>query len=612
MRHDLLIKPDMTEKIPERKNIPDAHKWDLSLLFSSEEQWESLYAEIEKEIARYASYQGRVAESAALFKEAIEFDLEVSRKLERLFTYAHMKSDEDKANQHYLGFHQRAMSLNTRASELSSFMMPEIQSIPEDVIAGFMRDSGVIPYRFYCEKILRYKPHTLSIEIEQIIAMSGEMSHAASEIFSQLDNADITFGHIADESGKNIELSHGNFSTFLMSRDREVRKQAFFQYYKAYDDHKNTISSALHYSNKRDCFYSRVRKFDNCRRGSLFGDNVQDEVYDNLIDTVRKNLQPLFRYLDFRKKALGLDELHIYDTYVPIVQDIPFSMPYEGAVETCVASLAVLGDEYTRTLKKGLIGGWVDRYENRGKRSGAYSSGCFDSPPYILMNYRDDNINSLYTIIHEAGHSMHSWYSNGHQPYVYHDYTIFVAEVASTFNEALLSRHLLRHYSGDPKMKAYVLNREIDNIRATLFRQCMFAEFEKLTHRLVEENRPLTLEVMRDIYHGLLEAYFGDCLAIDRELSLECLRIPHFYSPFYVYKYATGISASIALAQKVLSEGNRSRDAYLDFLKLGGSMFPLDELRAAGVDMSRPEPIEGAISYFSDLVDQLIDIHVRI
>jgi oligoendopeptidase F len=599
----------MTEKIPERNAIPKAHRWDLSPLFSSDEEWESLYADIEKEIARYASFRGRLAESAALFGEAIEFDLEVSRKLERLFTYSHMKSDEDKANQHYLGYHQRALSLNTRASELSSFMTPEIQSIPDGAVAGFMREPGLVPYRFYLEKILRFKPHTLSIEIEQIIAMSGEMSHAASEIFSQLDNADISFGQIADESGKESELSHGNFSTFLMNRDRAVRKKAFFQYYKAYDDHKNTIAAALHYSNKRDCFYSRVRRFDNCRRGSLFGDNVRDEVYDNLIETVRKNLQPLFRYLDFRKKALGLSELHIYDTYVPIEQDISFNMPYEEAVETCVATLAVLGDEYAGALKKGLMGGWVDRYENRGKRSGAYSSGCYDSPPYILMNYRDDNINSLYTLIHEAGHSMHSWYSNRHQPYVYHDYTIFVAEVASTFNEALLSRHLLLRYSGDPKMKAYVLNREIDNIRGTLFRQCMFAEFEKLTHRLIEENKPLTLEVMRTVYRGLLEAYFGESLAIDEELSLECLRIPHFYSPFYVYKYATGISAAIALAQKALSEGSRSRDAYLDFLKLGGSMFPLDELRAAGVDMSRPEPIEGAIAYFSDLVDQLIGIH---
>ncbi len=612
MWHNLFIKPDMTEKIPERKNIPDAHKWDLAPLFSSDEQWESLFAEIEKEIVQYNTYRGRLAESAALFKEMIEFDCAVSRKLEKLFTYAHLKSDEDKSNQHYLGFHQRALNLDTRASELSSFMTPEIQSIPDDVIAGFMRDSGLLQYRFYLEKILRYKPHTLSIEIEQIIAMSGEMSYAAPEIFSQLDNADITFGHISDESGREVELSHGNISTFLMSRDRNVRKKAFFQYYKAYDDHKNTIASALYYSNKRDCFYSRVRKFDNCRRSALFGDNVQDEVYDNLIDTVRKNLSPLFRYLNFRKKTLGLADLHFYDTYVPIVKDISFAMPYEEAVETCVTSLAVLGSEYTGALKKGLMEGWVDRYENRGKRSGAYSSGCYDSPPYILMNYRDDNINSLYTLIHEAGHSMHSWHSNRHQPYVYHDYTIFAAEVASTFNEALLSRHLLQHYSGEPKMKAYILNREIDNIRATLFRQCMFAEFEKLTHRHIEENRSLTLDVMRDIYRGLLNAYFGDCLTIDEELSLECLRIPHFYSPFYVYKYATGISAAIALAQTVLVEGSRSRDAYLDFLKLGGSMFPLDELRAAGVDMSRPDPIEDAISYFTDLVDQLIEIHVSV
>ncbi len=599
----------MTEKIPERNSIAEMHRWDLTPLYASDGAWESHYGKIEMKLTLYDSYRGRLHESAALLREAVEFDLDVSRSLEKLYTFAHLRSDEDKSNQHYLGFHQRAMNLYTRASELSSYMTPEIQAIPDDVIAGFLADPSMARYRFYFEKILRYKPHTLSIEIEQIIAMSGDMSHAASEIFSQLDNADITFGHITDESGKEVELSHGNFSSFLQNQDREIRKKAFFQYYKSYDSHKNTIAAALHYSNKRDRFYSRVRNFENCRRSALFSDNVQDEVYDNLVGTVRKNLSPLFRYLDFRKTTLGLDDLHFYDTYVPIVKDTAFSMPYEEAVDTCVKALAVLGGEYTGTMEKGLLGGWVDRYENRGKRSGAYSSGCYDSPPYILMNYRDDNINSLYTLIHEAGHSMHSWYSNRHQPYMYHDYTIFVAEVASTFNEALLSAHLLGRYSGDSRMKAYILNREIDNIRATLFRQCMFAEFEKLSHRAVEENRPLTLEVMRDMYRELLQAYFGDSLSIDEELTLECLRIPHFYSSFYVYKYATGISAAIALSRKVIAEGGPARDAYIKFLTLGGSGYPLDELRTAGIDMSRPEPVEEAIAYFGSLVDQFIGLY---
>ncbi len=599
----------MAESIPDRTRIPEGHKWDLAPLYPSDQAWESHYAEVEKELPRYESFRGRLAESAALLREAVEFDLDVSRNLEKLFTFAHLRSDEDKSNQHYLGFHQRAMNLYTRASELSSFMTPEIQAIPDDRITGYINDPALAQYRFYFEKILRYKPHTLSVEIEEIIAMSGEMSHAASEIFSQLDNADLSFGTIADENGREVELSHGNFSSFLQNQDRDTRKRAFFQYYRAYDSHRNSIAAALHYSNKKDRFYSRVRNFENCRRGALFSDNVQDEVYDSLIDTVRNNLAPLFRYLDFRKKTLGLGELRFYDTYVPLVKDTAFSMPYEEAVETCVKALSPLGEEYTGTMGAGLLGGWVDRYENRGKRSGAYSSGCYDSPPYILLNYRDDNINSLYTLIHEAGHSMHSWFSNRNQPYVYHDYTIFVAEVASTFNESLLSAHLLSRYGNDGAMKAYILNREIDNIRATLFRQCMFAEFEKITHRAVEENRPLTLDVMRGIYLDLLKAYFGECLVIDEELTLECLRIPHFYSAFYVYKYATGISAAIALSRKVIAEGAPARDAYLRFLTLGGSAFPLDELRAAGIDMSRPEPVEEAIAYFSGLVDQLIGLY---
>ncbi len=603
------MKKSMTEKIPERSSIPDGHKWDLAPLYASDQEWESHYLEVEKELSRYDAFRGRLADSAATLREAVEYDLGISRSLEKLYTFAHLRSDEDKSNQHFLGFHQRAMNLYTRASEFSSYMTPEIQAIPDDLIAGYLLDPAMAQYRFYFEKILRYKPHTLSVEFEEILAMSGDMSHAASEIFSQLDNADITFGHITDDSGKEVELSHGNFSTFLQNENRDIRKKAFFQYYRSYDGHKNSIAAALHYSNKKDRFYSRVRNFENCRRSALFSDNVQDEVYDNLIDTVRNNLAPLFRYLDFRKKILGLEELHFYDTYVPIVKDVPYSMPYEEAVETCVKALSVLGGEYTSTLEKGLLGGWVDRYENRGKRSGAYSSGCYDSPPYILMNYRDDNINSLYTLIHEAGHSMHSWYSIRNQPYVYHDYTIFVAEVASTFNEALLSGHLLNRYSSDARMKAYILNREIDNIRATLFRQCMFAEFEKLTHQAVEENRPLTLDVMRNIYRGLLKGYFGDSLVIDDDLTLECLRIPHFYSSFYVYKYATGISAAIALSRKVTAEGGPARDAYLRFLTLGGSGFPLEELRTAGIDMSKPEPVEEAIAYFGSLVDQFIGLY---
>jgi oligoendopeptidase F len=327
------------------------------------------------------------------------------------------------------------------------------------------------------------------------------------------------------------------------------------------------------------------------------------------MQTVKRNLEPLFKYLNFRQKVLGLNELHVYDTYVPIIEDVEFRMPYEEAVEVCIQAIEPLGEAYGRILKQGLSGGWVDRYENRGKRSGAYSSGCYDSPPYILLNYEAHNINSLYTLMHEAGHSMHSYYSKKNQPYVNHDYTIFVAEVASTFNEGLLSRYLLEFYKDNPKMSAYILNREIDNIRATLFRQTMFAEFEIIIHHIVETNQPLTLDVICEEYGKLLKIYFGNALILDPELSLECLRIPHFYSAFYVYKYATGVSAAIALADKVVAEGNPARQAYLDFLKLGGSKFPLDELLDAGVDMRSAEPVEQAIKHFSNLVDRLMEVY---
>ena len=598
-----------TKRIAERKDVPDEDKWVLIPLFESDEAWEKLLSEVEKKLERYGDYRGRLNESVRLFKEAIEFHLGLTRKIERLYTYAHLKSDEDKSNQFYLGLHQRALNVYTRTSEMASFMTPEIQSIPDEVVNRYLADKSLGEYKFYLKKILRYKPHTRSESEEQILAMSRELAGAPSQVFGQLDNVDLKFGTVTDESGNEIELSHGNFTTFLINPRHDIRKKVFFQYYQAYQDHKHTLAATLAHSVKKDLFYSRARNFENCRVSALFSDNIPEAVYDNLIETVIANLAPLFKYLNFRQTVLDLDELHFYDTYVPIIADVQFRMPYEEAVEVCARAMQPLGDEYAGILKEGLLSGWVDRFENRGKRSGAYSSGCYDSSPYILLNYEENNINSLYTLIHEAGHSMHSYFSRKHQPYVDHDYTIFVAEVASTFNEDLLSRYLLELYKDDPKMKAYILNREIDNIRATLFRQTMFAEFEKTTHAVIEANEPLTLDVMTEIYRQLLDTYFGDTLVLDPELSLECLRIPHFYSAFYVYKYATGVSAAIALADKVVKEGEPARQAYLDFLKLGGSQFPLNELLDAGVDMGSPEPIKLAIKHFEQLVDQLIEVY---
>ena len=591
--------------IPDREAIPAHDKWDLRPLFADDDKWQVLFDRLASELSDYDSYRGRLGESLDTLMAGITFDLDFSRRIERLYTYAHLKNDEDKSNQTYLAMYQRAVSLYTRASEQSSFMRPEIMAIPEDRIQIWLDDDAISAYRFYLEKALRHRPHTLTEPMEAMLAMTQEMAQTASQVFGQLDNVDLSFGTLTDGDRGDVELSHGNFTTFLQHPDREMRKTAFFQYYAAYENHQNTIAAALAGSVKADLFYARSRKHATCREAALFADDIPLAVYDNLLDTVKSNQAPLFAYLDFRREALGLENLHFYDTYVPIVRDVAFEMPYEEAVMTCIEALAPLGRDYTDILRKGLSKGWVDRYENRGKRSGAYSSGCYDSPPYILLNYEKNNINSLYTLIHEAGHSMHSHLSCRHQPYVYHGYTIFVAEVASTFNETLLSAHLLERYRDDARMRAYILNREIDNIRATLFRQTMFAEFELRVHQRAEAHAPLTLDALTGIYRELLESHFGDYLVIDDALALECLRIPHFYSTFYVYKYATGISAAIALANRVMNGDERARDDYLEFLTLGGSMFPLDELVAAGVDMRSPEPIVQAIDHFGRLVEAL-------
>ena len=597
-----------TKRIPARTSISDNDKWDLTPLFNNDDEWTELHATIEQEFEIYNQFSGRLQESAAVLSQSIEFHLSILQRLDRLYTYAHLRSDQDKSDQFYLGLFQRATNLVTRASEVASFLTPEIQSIPDRLVERFVENTSLQSYRFYLEKILRNKSHTLGPSEEKLLAMGLEVTQAPFQIFSQLDNVDLDFGTLTDEKGREHELSHGNFITLLTSAKQSVRRNAFFQYYAAYEAHKNTLAASLAYSIKKDLFYSRARRFPSCRSASLFEDNIPESVYDDLITNVRDHLPPLFAYLKLKQQSLGLPELHFYDTYVPIIADVSFHMPYEEAVEVGVKALEPLGAAYTGDLKEGLLGGWVDRYENRGKRSGAYSSGCYDSPPYILLNYDENSINSLYTLVHEAGHSMHSLYARNHQPYVDHGYTIFVAEVASTLNEILLSRHLLNHYEGNPRLQAYVLNREIDNIRATLFRQTMFAEFEQIIHQMVENHHSLTLADIVKVYDDLLQAYFGGAMVIDPQLKLECLRIPHFYSAFYVYKYATGISAAIALAEKINGEGEPARESYLNFLSLGGSKFPLDALKTAGVDMRSTEPVSLACRHFENLVDHLITV----
>ena len=588
-----------------RSEVSIESQWDLTGLYSLDDVWSTELAELEAEVEKYASFAGTLGESALKLKACLEFDMKFSRQLEKLYTFAHLKNDEDKTSTLYQGNFEKVMMLVNEASRASSFIRSEIMSIPDEMMHEFLTDKELEFYRFHLEKILRYRAHTLSEKEEALLAASGEMGRGMRDVFDMLDNADLKLGEIEDEKGETVTLTHGSFQSIIQSYDRRVRRDAFNTYYKAYESHQYTYSTLLAGSIRKDLFYSRAKKFASYRAKALFSENIPVEVYDNLLESVHQNLDPLYKYFDLRKRLLNLDELHIYDCNVPLVKDMKWNMSFDKAVEEIKSALNPLGNEYVEQLGCGLsVDRWTDRYENKGKRSGAYSSGCYDSNPFILMNYREDNINSAYTLAHEAGHSMHSFYSRKNQPYLYSDYTIFVAEVASTFNEALLTRHFLSQ-DISPDMRVYLICREIDNFRGTLYRQTMFAEFEHQVYKAMEGNEPLTLESFKKIYRNLLERYFGSGVVLDDCLSLECFRIPHFYFSFYVYKYATGISAAYALADRVTSGGETELNDYLVFLKSGGSKYPIDLLKSAGVDMLSPEPVKTALAKFSALVDEL-------
>jgi oligoendopeptidase F len=466
-----------------------------------------------------------------------------------------------------------------------------------------MSDEGLDPYRLVLERIHRYRAHTLSQGEERLIAMQGEMAGTANKAFRQLNDADLKFGEI-EVDGQSIPLTNASFSSFLVSADRETRKQAFLQYYVQFAGHENTLAATLAGSIHGDVYYARARNYASAREASMFADNVPTSVYDNLIEAVRGHLPAVHAYFDLRRRKMGLDTIHHYDTYVPILADSESQHTWDEAVALIMDSLAPLGNEYCRTLESGLRGRWCDRYPNQGKQSGAFSCGTFDADPYILMNYKPNVLNDVFTLTHEAGHSMHSYYSASNQPFQYYNYTIFVAEVASTFNEQLLAHHLIRQAKSNAE-KASIINHEVDSIRATIIRQTMFAEFEKITHEMAEAGEPLTVASFKSVYTGLLRAYFGPDFLLDEELSLECFRIPHFYRAFYVYKYATGLSAAIALSQRVLNGGPQELEQYLGFLKGGCSKDPLDLLRDAGVDMAQRQPVETALRRFGELVAEL-------
>jgi len=595
------------KQLPPRSKVKPDDCWDLNSLYKSDSAWETAFKKWEGEIPGYGKFAGHLGDSAKSLAECLEFDVRLDCVGERLGTYAFLKTAEDTANSTYQRMVGRYRNAASRAGQAASFIRPEIMAISAATMKKFLAAKELAPHQITLERLLRYKPHTLTAGEEKLLAMQAEMSETANHVFRQLADADLKFGLIKNEKGEQVELSNATFSVFLHSPKRTVRKAAFHQYYAQYKGHENTLAAALAGSIERDVYYAKARGYSGALAGALFHDNVPQAVYDNLIAAVDKHLPALYRYFELRRRKMKLPDIHQYDTYVPILSELETRHTWDQAVKAVVNSLEPLGNDYCRVLAGGLNNGWCDRYPNQGKQSGAFSSGSFSGDPYIMMNYQPEVLDHVFTLAHEAGHSMHSYYSAKHQPYQYYNYTIFVAEVASTFNEQLLSRHMMEQ-AKSAKERAYLINRDIDAIRGTIIRQTMFAEFEKIAHETVEVGEPLTVEKFKEIYRGLLTKYFGPNFVIDDELALECFRIPHFYRAFYVYKYATGLSAAIALSQRVVNGGRKELDDYLSFLKGGCSKFPLDLLRDAGVDMEKPGPVETTLKHFGRLVDELDEL----
>jgi len=593
-----------TAALLERSEVLTSNTWDLSSLYTDNAAWELDFKILADRVPTLESYRGRLGESAALLAEALDFDSEFDRLAERLGTYAFLKTTENQGDSDYQAMKSRFQNLSVRASQATSYMRPELLAIEKSRLAELLADDRLAIYRLQLERLNRYRAHTLTDGEERLLAMQGEMAMAAGDAFRKLNDADLRFGEIEDHEGRTIELSHATFSQLLICPDRNVRRKAFDQYYKQFADHENTLAATLAGTIHRDVYYAKARNYPSSLASALFPDNVPVDVYNNLIQSVRDSLPAVHHYLDVRRRKMNLASLHHYDTYVPILSGINKRHTWDEAVNVVLASLEPLGREYTDVLAEGLRGRWSDRYPNRGKQSGAFSCGSYDADPYILMNFKPEVLNDVFTLTHEAGHSMHSWHSSRDQPFQYYSYTIFVAEVASTFNEQLLADYLMRH-AVDDRERAYLINNELDGIRGTIIRQTMFAEFEKRTHEMAEAGEPLTVKSLRATYRELLTAYFGPEFQIDSVLELECFRIPHFYRAFYVYKYATGLSAAVALSRRVLEGGPKELADYLGFLSGGCSKDPLDLLTGAGVDMTSPAPIQTTLKRFATLTTEL-------
>ncbi|WP_075617318.1 oligoendopeptidase F [Paenisporosarcina indica] len=592
-------------KVLTRSEVPTDLTWKLEDIFVSDETWEKEYKEVSELAEKADSFKGTFQNGPdALFK-ALTYKDEVQERIYRLYTYSHMRYDQDTTNSHYQAMDSRIKTLLVKVSTGLSFMTPEILSLEEDQLTSFVADhEGLQLYKQVLKEINEMRPHVLPAEQEALLAQVSEVANASSQTFSMLNNADLEFPSIVDENGDEVELTHGRYSRFLESEDRRVREDAFRAMYGTYGKFRNTFASTLAGNVKRDNVNARIRNYTSARHAAMSENHIPEQVYENLVNTVNKNLNLLHRYVSLRKKVLGVDDLHMWDLYTPLVKEAKMEIPYDEAKDIMLKSFAPLGEEYVSIAAKGLNNRWVDVVENKGKRSGAYSSGAYGTNPYVLMNWQD-NVNNLFTLAHEFGHSLHSYYSRENQPFTYGDYSIFVAEVASTCNEALLNEHLLNTIEDEQK-RIYLLNYWLEGFRGTVFRQTMFAEFEHLIHKMDQDGEALTADKLTEVYYELNKKYFGEDLVVDEEIGLEWSRIPHFYYNYYVYQYATGYSAAVALSKQILSEGQPAVDRYInDFLKAGCSDTPIEVLKKAGVDMTSATPIEEACKVFEEKLVEL-------
>jgi oligoendopeptidase F len=592
-----------------REETEKQDRWNVESLYSSEKEWDKAFQSFVNLADKpcwpaIQAYQGSLGQSPERLKDAIECIIKIERELTKLYTYAHLRHDEDIADPKFKAAYERIVSCAHLFSQETAWFLPELLTIPEKTFETYLKSAVLQDYRFYLEKMIRIKKHTLSPESESLMALAGQALETANNVFKSMNDADFQFGSVFDAENKEMPLTHALYGMYLRRHDRLLRERAFKQYHKKYQSYENTLCEILSGQLQTHCFNAKARHYPSCLNAALFPKNIDVSVYHSLIAAVNERIDVLHKYMGLRKQILNLPELHLYDVYVPLVEDFEMDMPYAEAEDLVIESVAPLGSEYQNLLRSGFKERrWVDRYENKNKRSGAYSSGCYDSEPYILMNYKGIS-RDVFTLAHEAGHSMHSLYSHKHQPYHYGDYPIFLAEVASTFNEDLLSRLLLKRCS-NPVEKIFLLNQQIEDIRGTLFRQTMFAEFELLIHEKVEQNIPLTPQLLKQEYRNLNLKYFGPSVVIDEEIDIEWSRIPHFYYNFYVFQYATGISAALALSDQVVHGNEKNRTDYLGFLKAGSSKYPIEILKMAGIDMGSPAPVIAAINKFDGLLNEL-------